>query len=86
MDRLQEGAEATVDLDSTNHNYLKKAFDLLRDPFRRFITVHSPDWIIHDLVNLWMAEIALEMGLPYVAFSPATVAFLGITKPEDDPP
>ncbi|RWR75698.1 putative UDP-rhamnose:rhamnosyltransferase 1 [Cinnamomum micranthum f. kanehirae] len=42
VDGLQEGAEATFDIDTTNHNYIKKAFDLLRDPFRRFITVQSP--------------------------------------------
>lgn len=88
VDGLQEGAEATVDLDIPNHDYLKMAFDLLRDPFRRFVTVHSPNWIIHDLLNHWTAEISREMGLPFIpfsVFSAATLAFLGVLLPEDDP-
>ncbi|RWR75700.1 UDP-glycosyltransferase 91C1-like protein [Cinnamomum micranthum f. kanehirae] len=88
VDGLQEGAEATVDLDIPNHDYLKMAFDLLRDPFRRFITVNSPDWIIHDMLNNWTAEIAQELGLPFIFFSvysAATLGFLGILEPEDGP-
>ncbi|KAJ8635074.1 hypothetical protein MRB53_009341 [Persea americana] len=86
VDGLQEGAEATVDLDIPNHDYLKMAFDLLRDPFRRFITVHSPDWIIHDMLNNWTAEIAQELGLPFIfysVYSAAVLCFLGILEPEN---
>ncbi|RWR75701.1 putative UDP-rhamnose:rhamnosyltransferase 1 [Cinnamomum micranthum f. kanehirae] len=88
VDGLQEGAEATVDLDIPNHDYLKIAFDLLRDPFRRFITVHSPDWIIHDMLNNWTAEIAQELGLPFVVFSvfsAGVLAFIGLGEPEGGP-
>lgn len=83
VDGLQEGAEATVDLDDPNDEYLKKAYDLLHQPFERFVEESSPDWIIHDLLAPWTAQIARRFGVPVIVFSiysAGPIAFFGLTE------
>ncbi|KAF8392516.1 hypothetical protein HHK36_022859 [Tetracentron sinense] len=77
---LPEGAEATIDVSFDEIQHLNTAYDLLQPQFRQFIANESPDWIIHDFVPYWTAEIAREFGIPQIffsVFSAATLSFFG---------
>ncbi|XP_022759997.1 putative UDP-rhamnose:rhamnosyltransferase 1 [Durio zibethinus] len=79
-DVLPEGAEATVDLPFEKYQYLKTAYDLLKEPFKKFVADQSPDWIFVDVIPYWAAEVALEYEVPLVyftVFTASTDVFLG---------
>ncbi|GLU08208.1 hypothetical protein SLE2022_251320 [Rubroshorea leprosula] len=81
---LPEGAEATVDIPFEKIQYLKLRYDLLRHPFKQFLSEQRPDWIIFDAIPFWAAEIAEEHHIPSIffsVFSASTCAFIG--PPED---
>ncbi|KAF8392515.1 hypothetical protein HHK36_022858 [Tetracentron sinense] len=83
VDGLPEGAEATVDVAFEEIQYLKTAYDLLQPQFKQFIATESPDWIIHDLIPLWTAEISREFGVPLVLFEVFTAACISFFGPPD---
>ncbi|GLT84663.1 hypothetical protein SLE2022_028800 [Rubroshorea leprosula] len=67
---LPQGAEATVDIPFDKIQYLKVAYDLLRHPFKRFISEQLPHWIIFDSIPYWAPEIAAEHQIRTIHFSP----------------
>ncbi|XP_031479881.1 putative UDP-rhamnose:rhamnosyltransferase 1 [Nymphaea colorata] len=78
--KLPENAEATIDMPLEKVQYLKKAYDGLKDLFEKVVVHGSPDWIVHDFVPSWVLEIADKYRVPTVffsVFSAATLAFLG---------
>ncbi|KAL6981997.1 hypothetical protein U1Q18_023615 [Sarracenia purpurea var. burkii] len=77
---LPEGAEATVDIPLEKIQDLTMAFDLLRQPFKEFVSDHSPDWIIIDFFPHWATDVGIECDVPvmiFSAFSAATIVFFG---------
>ncbi|WMV11484.1 hypothetical protein MTR67_004869 [Solanum verrucosum] len=76
---LPEDAEASVDLPLEKIQYLKVAYDLLREPIKKFIADQKPDWIIVDFFQNWIVEIAEAYNIPIIhlsVFSAASRAFL----------
>ncbi|TYJ04779.1 hypothetical protein E1A91_A12G116600v1, partial [Gossypium mustelinum] len=73
--QLPEGCEATVDIPFEKIQYLKIAYDLLRQPVKQFVIDQKPDWILIDVIPHWMMEIAQEQHIPLVNFS----VFFGFT-------
>ncbi|XP_027103386.1 UDP-glycosyltransferase 91C1-like [Coffea arabica] len=79
---LPEGAEATIDIPFHKIQYLKIAYDLLKNPFKQFIAdqAKSPDWIVADLLTHWAGEVGQELNIPIICFYPfsaATAVFFG---------
>ncbi|GLU08207.1 hypothetical protein SLE2022_251310 [Rubroshorea leprosula] len=74
------GVHATVDIPFEKIQYLKLKHDLLRHPFKKFISEQQPDWIIYDNIPCCAAEIAKEHHVPpiyFSVFSASTYVFLG---------
>ncbi|XP_057967452.1 putative UDP-rhamnose:rhamnosyltransferase 1 [Malania oleifera] len=83
VDLLPEGAEATTDIPFEKIQYLKIAYDLLKNPFKQFVAGALPDWILIDFSAPWAAEVAEESRIPLVyfsVFSTAKCAFFGPPK------
>ncbi|PSS04012.1 UDP-rhamnose:rhamnosyltransferase [Actinidia chinensis var. chinensis] len=77
---LPDSAEATVDVPLEEIPYLTKAFDLLKQPFERFVSEKKPNWVIIDFIPHWGADVARNCGVPvmsFSAFSAATKVFFG---------
>ncbi|CAK9134385.1 unnamed protein product [Ilex paraguariensis] len=74
---LPEGAEATVDIPFEKIQYLKVSYDLLEQPFRRFVT----DWIIADVTPHWAVDVAQECSVPLIIFYAFCAAFTVISGP-----
>ncbi|PIA52267.1 hypothetical protein AQUCO_01000262v1 [Aquilegia coerulea] len=81
VDGLPEGAEATVDLSMEEIPFLKKAYDMLENEFKNFVSsVESIDWIIQDFNAYWVVDIAKQFGIRQIWFSvfcSVVWAFLG---------
>lgn len=93
---LPENCEATVDLKEDQIPYLKKACDGLKAPIGKLIHNDPPDFILFDIIQCWIPEIAAKFCVPCVffsAFSACALTFAGPpaelkslnqrTKPED---
>ncbi|KAL3536782.1 hypothetical protein ACH5RR_000148 [Cinchona calisaya] len=82
---LPEDAEATVDIPFDKIQYLKMAYDLLKNPFKQFIAEQSPSptCIIADSLAHWVAEVGQEMNIPIMCFFafPAAIA-VSVGPPE----
>ncbi|OWM88086.1 putative UDP-rhamnose:rhamnosyltransferase 1 [Punica granatum] len=77
---LPEGAEATVDISFGEIQYLKIAYDQLKQPFEQLIISKCPDWIFIDLIPHWVIEIAQRNEIPiafFSAYSAAALVFVG---------
>ncbi|KAH7864545.1 hypothetical protein Vadar_030777 [Vaccinium darrowii] len=77
---LPEGAEATVDIPAEKMQFLKAAFDQMKEPFKQFVAETKPDWIVVDVISHWAAGVAREWQVPLVlfyAYSAAVCAFIG---------
>ncbi|XP_021279722.1 LOW QUALITY PROTEIN: putative UDP-rhamnose:rhamnosyltransferase 1 [Herrania umbratica] len=81
-DVLPDGAEASVDIPFEKYQYLKTAYDMRKEIFKKFVADQSPDWIFVDVIPYWAAEVALEFQVPLFLMSapewvtfPSTVAF-----------
>ncbi|KAI9181602.1 hypothetical protein LWI28_016596 [Acer negundo] len=77
---LPDGAEATVDIPFDKIQYLKIAYDLLKNPFEQFVVSRSPDWIVTDIISTWVGKIAQQHSVSVVhfsVFSATTYAFFG---------
>ncbi|XP_059312584.1 putative UDP-rhamnose:rhamnosyltransferase 1 [Lycium ferocissimum] len=66
---LPADAEASVDLPLEKIQYLKAAYDLLREPIEQFIADQKPEWIIVDFFQYWIVEIAEAYDIPMIHFS-----------------
>jgi hypothetical protein len=71
---LPPEAEATVDISFEQIQYLKIAYDRLKEPVREFVKDQNPDWIIIDMIPCWVDEIAREFQIPVLHFSVFTAA------------
>ncbi|KAL9253058.1 putative UDP-rhamnose:rhamnosyltransferase 1 [Drosera capensis] len=83
VDGLPDGAEATVDIPMDKIQYLKVAYDLLKESFRQLVLARSADWIITDFVADWTVDVSQECSIPLISFSvytAAAVCFLGPPK------
>ncbi|OMP00356.1 UDP-glucuronosyl/UDP-glucosyltransferase [Corchorus olitorius] len=69
-----EGSEATVDIPPEKIQYLKIAYDLLRHPFKQFVSDQRPDWILADVTPHWVVEIAQDHQIPLIHFSVFSVS------------
>ncbi|KAI9110142.1 hypothetical protein K1719_019183 [Acacia pycnantha] len=77
---LPEGAEASVDIPFEKMPQLKMAYDLLQEPFQKFVADQTPDWIIIEFMSHWIFDFAHELNIPvlyFSAFSAATTSFMG---------
>lgn len=73
-------AEATVDISASETQYLKKAYDSLREDVRQFVKDETPDYILHDFLSYWITDIGRECNVPCVffsVFSAAVISFWG---------
>ncbi|XP_074307811.1 putative UDP-rhamnose:rhamnosyltransferase 1 [Silene latifolia] len=76
---LPEGAEATIDVEFDEVPFLKRAYDLLYEPVKTFISTNLPTWIISDFAAYWIPQIAEECRVQLMYFSifnAATMCFL----------
>ncbi|XP_050205614.1 UDP-glycosyltransferase 91A1-like [Mercurialis annua] len=82
IDHLPEEAQATTDLPFDKVQYLKKAYDCLKQPLKTFLENSDVDWLFYDFSAFWLPEIAKSVGISHGFFSIFLGATLGIvTKP-----
>lgn len=82
VENLPENAEATSDLPYDNIQYLKKAYDLLREPVTGLLEYLAPDWILYDFAPYWAGLEARKLGIKTAMFSifaAVSLAFVGPT-------
>ncbi|KAI3794442.1 hypothetical protein L1987_37074 [Smallanthus sonchifolius] len=85
VQELPQNAEATMDVNTDDIHYLKKAFDGLQPDVTRFLEEESPDWIIYDFAPYWLPSVAAALGISRAFFLMVNawfVAFMG-SSPED---
>ncbi|XP_050205608.1 UDP-glycosyltransferase 91A1-like [Mercurialis annua] len=75
IDHLPEDAQATTDLPFEKVQYLKKAYDCLKQPLQTFLENSDVDWLFYDFSAFWLPEIAKSLGISHGFFS----VFLGST-------
>ncbi|XP_057502436.1 UDP-glycosyltransferase 91A1-like [Actinidia eriantha] len=83
--QLPAAAEATTDLPYDKVQYLKIAYDRLREPMKRFLQESAPDWVMYDFAPHWVGTVAAELGIPCAFFSimiASCLAFVGPTAAE----
>lgn len=67
---LPPNAEATTDLPYDKVQYLKKAYDDLKQPLLDFLRSSDADWIFHDFAPYWLGqEIGPNLGIKTAFFS-----------------
>ncbi|KDP29778.1 hypothetical protein JCGZ_18713 [Jatropha curcas] len=82
VDGLPENAEATADVPLDKVQYLKKAFDGLKQPITSFLQISKPDWLIYDFAPYWLPTVASNLCISHGFFSIFLGALLGIAKPK----
>ncbi|XP_059307390.1 UDP-glycosyltransferase 91A1-like [Lycium ferocissimum] len=81
VENLPETAEATIDLPREKIQYLKIAYDGMRDSVSQFLQTAKPDWIFFDFAAYWAGPIAKENNVPSVFFTIVIAAVLGFCGP-----
>ncbi|XP_009623233.1 UDP-glycosyltransferase 91A1-like isoform X1 [Nicotiana tomentosiformis] len=81
VENLPKDAEATTDLPYEKVQYLKIAYDALRDSIRHFLQTNKPDWIFFDFAAYWAGPIATELNISSAFFSIMIAAVLGFLGP-----
>ncbi|KAK9273888.1 hypothetical protein L1049_018700 [Liquidambar formosana] len=81
---LPENAEATSDVPFNKVQFLKKAYDDLREPITRFLQNSDPDWVLYDFAPYWLGPIAAKLGVSCAFFSIFIAAFLSFCVPPSD--
>ncbi|CAL1377476.1 unnamed protein product [Linum trigynum] len=84
VDGLPPTAEATSDLEGHEILYLKRAYDLLRQPLSGFLSNSRPDWILFDHAPYWLPAVARDLGIPTVFFSIFIASVLVFCSPPAD--
>ncbi|KAL1544352.1 putative UDP-rhamnose:rhamnosyltransferase 1 [Salvia divinorum] len=80
VDGLAADCEATMDIQQVQTPLLKKAYDMLADPFEHLVEKFRPDLLVLDFAAYRISEIAAKYGVSTAFFSvytAATVAHLG---------
>ncbi|KAJ6863625.1 hypothetical protein NC652_040234 [Populus alba x Populus x berolinensis] len=85
VENLPKDAEATTDVPYDKVQYLKQAFDDLKEPLSKFLeTCDDLDCILFDFAPYWLPDIATSLGIISVFFSIFTAAMLSYVKPASD--
>ncbi|PIN17681.1 UDP-glucuronosyl and UDP-glucosyl transferase [Handroanthus impetiginosus] len=84
VEGLPEGCEATIDLQQDQIQFLKKAYDMLAEPFECLLKKVWPDLILIDFAPYWIPEIAAKFGVLTAFFSVYTAATLAYLGPPDE--
>ncbi|KAL3355307.1 hypothetical protein AABB24_019400 [Solanum stoloniferum] len=70
VDGLPKDAEATMDIiTSEEMTYLKIAMDGMEKDVTNFLEKNSPDWIIQDFAQYWLAPISAKLGISRIFYS-----------------
>ncbi|XP_055816480.1 putative UDP-rhamnose:rhamnosyltransferase 1 [Solanum dulcamara] len=80
IDGLPNDAEATMDIRNEEMIYLKKAMDGMEKEVTNFLENNSPDWIIQDFAQYWLAPISAKLGISRIYYSIINawfISFLG---------
>ncbi|XP_059307392.1 putative UDP-rhamnose:rhamnosyltransferase 1 [Lycium ferocissimum] len=80
VDGLPENAEATMDITNEEIIYLKKAMDGMEKEVTKFLEKNTPDWIIQDFAQYWLAPISTRLGISRTFYSIVNawfISFLG---------
>ncbi|KAK9062159.1 hypothetical protein SSX86_019345 [Deinandra increscens subsp. villosa] len=80
VQQLPHDAEATMDVQTDDIPYLKKAYDGLQPQVTRFLEEESPDWIIYDFAPYWLPSVAADLRISRAFFSIVSawfIAFMG---------
>ncbi|CAN4114821.1 unnamed protein product [Withania somnifera] len=81
MDGLPKDAEATMDITDEEMPILKKAMDGMEQQVTTFLEKNSPDWIIQDFAQYWLAPISAKLGISRIYFSIINAWFLSFLGP-----
>ncbi|KAM7505314.1 hypothetical protein LguiB_004218 [Lonicera macranthoides] len=84
VDHLPAGAEATMDIKTTDHQYLKKAADGLEPELTQFLEKSRPDWIIYDFFAHWLSPVAGKLGISRAYFTITSAWFLAFLGPSSE--
>ncbi|KAH0714142.1 hypothetical protein KY284_007047 [Solanum tuberosum] len=82
VEKLQENAEATIDLPYEQVKYLKLAHDALKESMAKFLEDSDIDFILFDFASYWIPSIASKFNIPTGYFSIFIAAVLGFVGPE----
>ena len=80
VDGLPENCEATMDIQKAQTPFLKKAHDMLAEPFEHLLDKVTPDLILVDFAAYRISEVAAKHGVNTAFFSvytAATLAYFG---------
>ncbi|WCJ32006.1 UDP-Glycosyltransferase superfamily protein [Euphorbia peplus] len=71
VDGLPEDAEATTDLPYEKVQFLKIAYDALKQPLTAFLQTSTSriDWLFYDYAPYWLPSVASNLGIPHGFFS-----------------
>ncbi|KAJ6673152.1 GLYCOSYLTRANSFERASE [Salix viminalis] len=82
VENLPKDAEATTDVPYDKVQYLKQAYDSLKEPLSKFLeSCDDLDCVLFDFAPYWLPDIATSLGIPNVIFSIFTAAALSCVKP-----
>ncbi|KAM7505309.1 hypothetical protein LguiB_004213 [Lonicera macranthoides] len=84
VDHLPAGAEATMDIKTADHQYLKKAADGLEPELTQFLKKSRPDWIIYDFFAHWLSPVAGKLGISRAYFTITSAWFLAFLGPSSE--
>ncbi|XP_057802910.1 putative UDP-rhamnose:rhamnosyltransferase 1 [Salvia miltiorrhiza] len=80
VDGLPENCEATIDIQNVQMPFLKKAHDMLAEPFDHLLEKVRPDLILVDFAAYRISEVAAMYGVStayFSVFTAATLAYMG---------
>ncbi|KAK2988360.1 hypothetical protein RJ640_003915 [Escallonia rubra] len=81
ISELPEKAESTMDIQTSDIQYLKKAFDGLQPELIRVLETRSPDWIIYDFAPYWLPPLAAQLGISCAFLSLVNAWFIAFLAP-----
>ncbi|KAK6923264.1 UDP-glucuronosyl/UDP-glucosyltransferase [Dillenia turbinata] len=84
VEGLPENAEATTDIPMNKVDYLKMAYDGLKEPVAHFLETSKPDLILHDYFSYWVSPIASKLGTKVAFFSVYTPEAITYFSPPRD--
>ncbi|XP_016549607.2 putative UDP-rhamnose:rhamnosyltransferase 1 [Capsicum annuum] len=81
VDGLPKNAEATMDVTNEEMIYLKKAMDGMEKEVANFLETNSPDYIIQDFAQYWLAPISSRLGISRIYYSIINAWFISFLGP-----
>uniref|UniRef100_A0A0R0ITL9 UDP-glycosyltransferase n=1 Tax=Glycine max TaxID=3847 RepID=A0A0R0ITL9_SOYBN len=76
VDNLPENVEATIDVPYDVVQYLKKAYDDLKEPLTCFLKSSKVDWHFYDLILFWADTLDSKIGIKSSFYNICTSPFL----------